>query len=259
MVVVNTSQHKHYWLLVLNWVKWFLKQSRGLSYEVAAPGKCRALSSQYVQPTPQLLKSYHIALSWFICIALLPTILWTPQMWRLCCFHCQISQIQGIEQMLNKCLGQNYALHFVVSAQWVRLKVETDYHCWRGWWAQRRGGAYIWGLSGLHGWRREGESGKDGGGGVGIFKVNSNQWHVCWPIRVDWWQVISIAVPVPISCRSAWKTRRGLGSGWRENGINVTWSPSLFQLCIRSFLYMLLLDPYVTVAGRHLWLQFLRV
>lgn len=53
-----------------------LKEQRAkheVTFIVTAPGKGSTPSSPCVQPTPQLLKSYHIALSWFIYTALLPT------------------------------------------------------------------------------------------------------------------------------------------------------------------------------------------
>lgn len=99
------SQHGQYWLLVQHCIRWIWQErSRGLSCRaastVAAPGRASAPSSQYVQPTPQLLKLYHTVLSWFIYRALPPTSLWTSQGQRLRLFHCQVSQVQGRLEML---------------------------------------------------------------------------------------------------------------------------------------------------------------
>ena len=99
---------------------------------MAAPGRAGAPSFQYVQPTPQLLKSYHIVSSWFIYRAPPPTGLWTCQGQRLCLFHCQVSQVQGRLEMLLESWGNT--MHFTLlsaPSDW-DLKVMTDYYCLDG-------------------------------------------------------------------------------------------------------------------------------
>lgn len=124
----------------------------------------------------------------------------------------------------------------------------------RGFRKLREEGAHIFGVwMGFMDGKGRMESGKWGGGGeVGIVEVNNNWLHAYWHTGVDWWQVVNIAILVPTSYKSTWKMRKDLGFMWRDRmGINILWLPSLFQLCIRSFLYMVLLDSYITVAGRH--------